>query len=399
MVGCIIVNQETIVGQGFHQKAGDYHAEVIALHEAKDKAIGATAYITLEPCCHYGRTPPCATALIQAGIKKVIFACLDPNPLVAGKGLQELKNAGIEVECGLMQKEALALNEIFFHYIRTNKPFVIAKWAMSLDGKTVTHSDDSPNISSQASREYSHQIRQQVDAILIGSKTAVQDNPQLTVRFPDDGRDFKQPLRIVLSSRGDLPLDLKLFDSPEESRSEKVRREDIRHSGKVRRCEERIVRRGNPGFDFNKSADVSESNVKAWIAASHNALLATTDLRGTTNHPKTIVITTSRASKNWIESLQTKNIEVVVLPENKNSTIDLHHVLNYLGKKQITSLLVEGGMTVLQEFFYENLVNKVHVYLAPTIIGSLNKKRQLTNVNLKNINQDFFIVADNEGNT
>lgn len=331
MVGCVIVNHNEVVGEGYHQQAGGPHAEVIALQNAGSKAKGADAYVTLEPCCHYGRTPPCTKALIEAGIKKIYIACLDPNPLVAGKGLQELKAAGIEVELGLCQNEAVALNEIFFHFIRTKKPFVIAKWAMSLDGKTITHQEDSPDISSLKSREFSHQTRQQVDAILIGSKTAVQDNPLLTVRYPTENtHQLKQPIRILLSSHGDLPADLRLFDS---------------------------------------------------------SLPA-----------KTIVATTNKVKSSWVSKLEAKNVEVLVLPGNSHSHVDINYLLSALGERGVSSLLIEGGMTVLHEFFNENLVNKVHVYLAPKIIGSLKQKQQWVDLTIANIDEDFFITAVSEEN-
>jgi len=320
MVGCIIMNNNEVVGQGYHQQAGGPHAEVIALQNAGTKAKGATAYVTLEPCCHYGRTPPCTNALIQAGIKKVYVASLDPNPLVAGKGLEQLKNAGIEVEFGLLEKVATQLNEIFFHYIQTRRPFVIAKWAMSLDGKTTTHAEDTRDISCAKSHEFSHQIRQQVDAILIGAKTAIQDNPLLTVRYPiEKANHLKQPIRIILSRSGNLPDHLKIFDS---------------------------------------------------------SLPA-----------KTIIATTNK-------DIKTTNAEVLILPENSNSFVDLKCLLTALGERSITSLLVEGGMTVLHDFFQENLVNKVHVYLAPKIVGSLKQKQPLKNLSISTIDEDFFICAD-----
>lgn len=212
MVGCIIVNNNDIVGRGFHQRAGEPHAEVFALAEAGEKARGAEAYVTLEPCCHYGRTPPCTDALIQAGIKKVYIACQDPNPLVAGKGIQALNDAGIETVIGIKEKEALTLNKAFFHFITHKRPFVIAKWAMSLDGKTVVHPQDNRIISDDACHHHAHEIRQTVDAILIGSQTALLDNPQLTARR--DGKLMeKQPWRIILASRGNLPLDHKIFSA------------------------------------------------------------------------------------------------------------------------------------------------------------------------------------------
>lgn len=212
MVGCILVKKGRVIGRGWHQRAGEPHAEVYALREAGLQAIGATAYVTLEPCCHFGRTPPCTQALIEAGVKTVYAACLDPNPLVAGKGMQALEAAGIEVHVGPLELEARQLNEIFFHFIQTRRPFVIAKWAMSLDGLTVTHPEDSRQISGPQSQEHTQQIRQVVDAILVGSQTALRDNPQLTARTTDGGLALKQPLRLILCSQGGLPLDLKLLD-------------------------------------------------------------------------------------------------------------------------------------------------------------------------------------------
>jgi diaminohydroxyphosphoribosylaminopyrimidine deaminase/5-amino-6-(5-phosphoribosylamino)uracil reductase len=210
MVGCLIVKDGTIVGQGYHQRAGEPHAEIYALKEAGEQAQESDVYVTLEPCCHYGRTPPCTEALIQAGVKRVFIACTDPNPLVAQKGIQALNAAGIETIVGIKEAEALELNKVFFHFIKHRTPYVIAKWAMSLDGKTITHPKDDRIISNETCRHHAHHIRQTVDAILIGSQTATADNPQLTVRLPNS---LRQPIRIILSAQGNLSLDLQLFSS------------------------------------------------------------------------------------------------------------------------------------------------------------------------------------------
>lgn len=212
MVGCVIVQNGKVVGEGYHHKAGEAHAEVIALHSAGDNSHGATAYVTLEPCCHYGRTPPCTDALINAGIKKVVIASIDPNPLVSGKGIDILKNAGIEVVYGLLEFEAINLNETYRHYITTKRPFVIAKWAMSLDGQMTTHPEDSKAISGEISHQRVHQTRHAVDAILVGKNTAAQDNPLLTVRMIAT-EIKKQPTRVLLTSRCDMPLDLEILNT------------------------------------------------------------------------------------------------------------------------------------------------------------------------------------------
>ncbi len=209
MVGCVIVKNDRMISEAWHQKAGEPHAEILALQQCSENLSDASLYVTLEPCCHQGRTPPCVNALIASGIKKIYVACLDPNPQVAGKGVVTLQEAGIEVEVGLLEKEARALNKIFFHYITQCRPYIIAKWAMSLDGKTIAPHQDQKQISSLISQQHLHEMRQTVAAILIGSNTARLDNPLLTVRLCDNVK--RQPLRIILASKGNIPLDLSIF--------------------------------------------------------------------------------------------------------------------------------------------------------------------------------------------
>lgn len=199
MVGTCIVKNGTIVGSGYHQKAGGPHAEVHALREAGEKAAGAELYVTLEPCSHTGRTPPCTEAVIRAGIKKVYIAVLDPNPLVSGKGAEKLKAAGIEVHTGILEDEARQLNEVFFKYIRTKTPFIAVKTAISLDGKIADATGESKWITSEAARLHGHELRDTYDAILVGIGTVSADNPSLTCRLPGGrGRD---PVRIIVDSR------------------------------------------------------------------------------------------------------------------------------------------------------------------------------------------------------
>ncbi|WP_150465558.1 bifunctional diaminohydroxyphosphoribosylaminopyrimidine deaminase/5-amino-6-(5-phosphoribosylamino)uracil reductase RibD [Francisella sp. SYW-2] len=198
MVGCIIVKNGAIISEGWHEAIGEAHAEIHALKKAGDKAKGATAYVTLEPCCHHGKTPPCTDALIKAGIQKVVVATLDPNPLVAGKGIQKLKDAGIEIKVGILQKQAQEQNKIFFHYQKTQKPFVYAKWAMSLDGKIAVNGNDSKKISSNEAFVDTHQLRNICDAILIGKQTLIDDNPGLDVRIQLSKK--KHPTRFIISN-------------------------------------------------------------------------------------------------------------------------------------------------------------------------------------------------------
>ncbi|MGC7872272.1 bifunctional diaminohydroxyphosphoribosylaminopyrimidine deaminase/5-amino-6-(5-phosphoribosylamino)uracil reductase RibD [Desulfosporosinus sp. SYSU MS00001] len=213
MVGCVLVKNDQIVGRGYHQKAGTPHAEVHALSEAQDQAKDATVYVTLEPCSHFGRTPPCSDALIKAGVKRVVVAMQDPNPLVAGRGIQRLREAGIQVDVGVLQHEAASLNEAFCKAITTTMPFVLYKTALTLDGKIATETGDSRWVSSEISRQYVHHLRDQYDVILVGSETILHDNPALTCRLPG-GRD---PIRLVVDGRCRLAEDSQVLTSSAES--------------------------------------------------------------------------------------------------------------------------------------------------------------------------------------
>ena len=204
MVGAVIVRDGRIVGQGWHRQAGTPHAEINALQQAGDLAQGATMYVTLEPCSHYGRTGPCADAVIAAGIKKVVVAMNDPNPLVAGRGIKKLREAGIEVLEGILAAKAAALNEIFIKYISTQMPFVVLKSAMSLDGKIAAFTGHSQWITGPESRQHVQKLRDCYDAILVGIGTVLADNPSLTTRLPYKG---KNPIRIIIDSRARTPLD------------------------------------------------------------------------------------------------------------------------------------------------------------------------------------------------
>ncbi len=196
MVGAVLVKNGKIIGEGYHQRAGLSHAEVIAINTATEEPAGATLYVTLEPCAHYGRTPPCTDAMLRAKIKRVVIPCTDPNPLVSGRGVKLLRQAGVKVDCGLLETEARKLNEFFFTYHLKRRPFVILKWAMSLDGRTSTDTGESKWITNALSREYVHQLRSQVDVVIVGAQTVIQDDPLLTVRLKNyKGR---QPRRVIL---------------------------------------------------------------------------------------------------------------------------------------------------------------------------------------------------------
>ncbi len=212
MVGSVVVSNGKVVGMGAHLKAGTEHAEVHALHMAGEYAKGATIYVTLEPCSHYGKTPPCAELIIERGIKRVVIATLDPNPLVAGNGIKMLKEANIEVEVGVLQTEAIDLNKIFFHYIKTKTPYVTLKTATSLDGKIATSTGESKWITGEVAREDVHMLRHEHDAILVGVGTVLADNPSLTTRRKTGGNN---PIRVILDHQLRTPIDSKVVTDKE----------------------------------------------------------------------------------------------------------------------------------------------------------------------------------------
>ncbi len=296
LVGAVIVKDNRIVGQGWHRKAGTEHAEIHALHQAGELAKGADIYVTLEPCSHYGKTPPCCQAIIKAGIKRVIVAMTDPNPLVAGNGLKELKAAGIEVVEGVCRDEAEKLNEVFLKWIVHKMPFVVVKTAMTLDGKIATVSGDSKWITNEKSRKFVHQLRDLYDGILVGIGTVLADNPTLTTRLDHLG---KNPVRIIVDSKARIPLDSIVIT--------------------------------------DKSAH-------------------------------TILAVTERASQEKIAALLQVGIEVIMTKE-KADRVDLSDLLKILAEKNICSILVEGGSRINYSFFVEHLVDKVHCFIAPKIIG------------------------------
>lgn len=211
MVGAVVVKDGVIVGKGYHPRAGDPHAEVFALRAAGDQARGATLYVTLEPCCHTGRTPPCTEAIIESGIARVYAAMADPDPKVSGRGLARLRQTGVAVECGLCESEAAALNEAYIKHRKTGLPLVILKLAMSLDGKIATSTGDSKWITGEPSRAYAHRIRRQVDAIVVGANTVRVDDPRLTARI---GKRVCYPTRVVVTESGDIAEDAALLAEP-----------------------------------------------------------------------------------------------------------------------------------------------------------------------------------------
>jgi len=304
-VGALVVKDDVVVGQGYTQPPGADHAEVVALDQAGERAQGSRMYITLEPCCHYGRTPPCTQAIIAAGVAEVHLAALDANPLVCGRGRDELEKGGVRVYLGEHEEEAEEVNEAYTKFITTGMPFVTAKFAMSLDGKIATRNGDSKWISGEEARKCVHNLRYTSDAIMVGVNTVLTDDPLLTARCcgGKGGTVRKQPLRVIVDSKGRTPLTARLF--------------------------------GEPG---------------AILLAQSKAVVP--DGKG---------------------SLARAGADLLALPA-RDGLVDLEELLKTLGKREITSVLVEGGATLLGSLFDNRLVDKVVAFIAPVIIGGEGAK-------------------------
>lgn len=216
LVGCVVVKDGQVIAEGYHEKYGEFHAERNALTRCKADTTGATLYVTLEPCCHYGKTPPCTEIIIEKGIAKVFVGILDPNPLVAGKGVKILQDAGIEVVSGLCEDEIREMNKVFLKYITTKRPYVIMKTAMTLDGKIAAHTGDSKWVTNAESRKAVHALRSELAGVVVGINTVLADDPMLNCRL--DGR-CHQPVRIVVDSKLRIPMDSQLVKTAKEYRT------------------------------------------------------------------------------------------------------------------------------------------------------------------------------------
>lgn len=217
IVGAVLVKNGRIIGEGYHEVYGGPHAEVNAFRNAKEDVKGATMYVTLEPCSHYGKTPPCANVIVQKKISKVVIGMIDPNPMVAGRGIKILQDNGIEVITGVLEEEVKKLNEIFIKYITTKLPFCILKTAMTLDGKIATYIGDSMWITNEASRSYVHKIRNRVSGIMVGVGTILADNPKLTTRLHN--KKGKDPTRIIVDTTARIPLDSNVFNNNSKAKT------------------------------------------------------------------------------------------------------------------------------------------------------------------------------------
>ncbi|WP_423243313.1 bifunctional diaminohydroxyphosphoribosylaminopyrimidine deaminase/5-amino-6-(5-phosphoribosylamino)uracil reductase RibD [Clostridium rectalis] len=236
LVGALIVKDGQVLGEGYHEYFGGNHAEINAFKNCNTSVEKATLYVTLEPCSHYGKTPPCVDVIIEKGIKKVVIGMMDPNPLVSGSGIKILKNNGIEVITGIMEKEVKKLNEVFIKYIKEKLPFCMIKTAMTLDGKIATYKGDSKWITNEKSRAFVHEIRNKYSAIMVGIGTVIKDNPSLTTRLK--GNNLRNPIRIIVDSNGRIPLNSRILQ--EEGKNIVVLTENA-HSEKINMLKEKGV--------------------------------------------------------------------------------------------------------------------------------------------------------------
>jgi len=236
LVGAVIVKENRIIGEGYHERYGGHHAEINAFNNATEDVRDASMYVTLEPCAHHGKTPPCADAIVEKGIRKVIIGLRDPNPLVAGKGIEILKEAGIEVIEGVLEEEGKKLNEIFLKYITTDLPFVMLKTAMTLDGKIATRTNASKWITGERSRDYVHELRHRVSGIMVGIGTVLADDPSLTTRRKS--RSGSDPVRIIVDSLARIPLEARVLNQKSDAKT-LIAVTEAADSEKLRKLEER----------------------------------------------------------------------------------------------------------------------------------------------------------------
>ena len=339
LVGAVLVKDNVVIGEGWHDFFGGPHAEINALRDCaerygKDAARGADIYVTLEPCSHYGKTPPCSLALIEAGVGRVIAAMIDPNPRVAGRGLNMLLEAGIQTEVGMLQQEARELNDIFIKHIFKKSPLVLYKYAMTLDGKTASYTGDSKWISSEASRELVHSLRSRYASILVGVNTIIKDDPLLTAR--PLGITARNPVRVIIDPWGKIPNGAKVLD-------------------------------------------IDGSN-------------------------RTIVAVSKQVHSDKADLYRRKGAELITL-EGTECSLNLKQLMEELHRRDIDSVLVEGGGNTAAGFFEQNLIDKVAAFIAPVIVGgegavtpvmgrgceTIRAGNRLRNIRVTNIDQDVYV--------
>ena len=316
MVGCVVVKNDTIITEGYHEYYGGFHAERNALTNCTSDCKDATLYVTLEPCCHYGKTPPCTEIIIEKGIKKVVVGLLDPNPLVSGKGISILQNAGIEVVSGVEEDKIKDLNKVFLKYIKTKRPYVLLKTAMTLDGKIASYTGDSRWITNEKSRKLVHKLRSEMMGIVAGIGTVKSDDPMLNCRLEcqqstDNGQQLNihQPIRIIVDTKASISLESNIVKTANEYRT--------------------ILAVGQQTTDNRQQTKINE--------------------------------------------LKSLNVDILYC-EEKEGHVDIDDLMTKLGRKGIDSLLLEGGSCLNAAFLQAGCVDEVYAFIAPKIIGGEHSK-------------------------
>lgn len=360
-VGCVIAKGDRIIGEGFHERAGEPHAEVMALRSAKEPVAGATAYVTLEPCSHHGRTPPCATALIEARIARVVFAVQDPNPRVSGRGADALLCAGLTVEAGLMEAEATELNVGFMKRMRDGLPWVRVKLAMSLDGRTALANGASQWITSEAARADVHRWRARSSAIMTGIGSVLADDPQLNVRSP--GFKGRQPLRVVLDARLRSPLGARLFSEPGGG--------EVLIFASADGGLAPAAAAAGPGSAGRPAGEMAE-----WVNASEmSPATSAGNWSVRTAAAMAAVSSESAAGEDSPDLLRARRAALagkgarIESVASDGGFLDLCAVLSKLGEMEVNEVLVEAGPTLAGQLLTAFLVDELVLYIAPKLLG------------------------------
>lgn len=323
MVGCVVVKEGRIISEACHEKYGEFHAERNALLRCKEDTRGAELYVTLEPCCHYGKTPPCTEIIIEKGISRVYVGSLDSNPLVAGKGIEILQQAGIQVEYGILDEECRKMNEIFYHYISHKTPFVALKYAMTLDGKIAAYTGDSKWVTSEEARYHVQQLRKEYSGILVGIGTVLADNPMLNCRIEED----VNPIRIICDSNLQIPMDSNIVKTAKDIKT-------------IVAYSEAVI--PEEAVDRNMASTILSERYRR-----------------------------SACDMQWDKQEKRKKLQesgITLINTGTEPQVNLNVLMKKLGEMKIDSVIIEGGAAINASALQAGIVNKVYAYIAPKII-------------------------------
>ena len=382
MVGAVIVKDGVIIGEGFHERCGQLHAERNAIKSLRESAEGGTIYVTLEPCCHYGRTPPCTEAIIENKIARVVIGSRDPNPLVSGKGAKILREHGIEVVEDFMREECDEINPVFFHYITKKTPYVLMKYAMTLDGKIACRTGASKWITGEKARAHVQKLRGEYSAVLAGIGTVLADDPMLNCRT----EGAHQPLRVIVDSSLRIPMDSQL----------------------VKTANEFPVLVAYANADEEKIAALEKAGVQTIclptknVSADQNIQEAAEGFAAAVPDPNTASL------KKQTEKASEADNSAATIDNVCTSSVDLTALMHYLGEQQIASVLVEGGGEIHESILRSGLADHVCAYIAPKLLGGRDANTpveglgvdvpdngaQLCNMKFTRLDEDILLEYD-----